>query len=76
MMTPFRSLFLFLCAAFLGLVALPKGFADDESPLAGLTWRNIGPAFMSGRIADIAWHPQDLSVWYVAVGSGGVWADG
>ena len=27
---------------------------------------------MSGRVADIAWH-QDLSVWYVAVGSGGVW---
>ena len=73
MMIPFRSLFLFFCAAFLGLVAAAKGVADDESALAGLTWRNIGPAFMSGRIADIAWHPQDLSVWYVAVGSGGVW---
>jgi photosystem II stability/assembly factor-like uncharacterized protein len=28
---------------------------------------------MSGRIADIAVHPEDYSVWYVAVGSGGVW---
>ena len=53
---PFRPLFLFLLAT-LGLVAVPKGVADDESALAGLTWRNIGPAFMSGRIADIAWHP-------------------
>ncbi|MCB0639088.1 MAG: glycosyl hydrolase, partial [Lewinella sp.] len=40
---------------------------------AGLEWRNIGPAFMSGRIADIAINPQDDNVWYVAVGSGGVW---
>jgi len=39
----------------------------------GLELRNIGPAFMSGRIADIIIHPEDESVWYVAVGSGGVW---
>ena len=37
------------------------------------SFRNIGPAFMSGRIADIAIDPTDESVWYVAVGSGGVW---
>jgi photosystem II stability/assembly factor-like uncharacterized protein len=28
---------------------------------------------MSGRIADIAIHPDNQSIWYVAVGSGGVW---
>ncbi|MDH3253744.1 MAG: glycosyl hydrolase [Acidobacteriota bacterium] len=39
----------------------------------GLELRGIGPALMSGRIADIAVHPHDQSVWYVAVGSGGVW---
>jgi len=39
----------------------------------GLKFRNIGPALTSGRIADIAIHPQDESTWYVAVGSGGVW---
>lgn len=36
-------------------------------------FRNIGPAFMSGRIADLAIHPTDESIWYVAVASGGVW---
>ena len=41
--------------------------------LAGLQLRNIGPALMSGRIADLAIHPDDSSTWYVAVGSGGVW---
>ena len=39
----------------------------------GLAFRNIGPAFMSGRIADIAIHPENRSHWYVGVGSGGVW---
>ena len=40
---------------------------------AGLKLRNIGPAMMSGRIADIAIHPKDQSKWYVAVGSGNLW---
>ncbi len=35
--------------------------------------RNVGPALQSGRIADIAIHPEDDNCWYVAVGSGGVW---
>ena len=39
----------------------------------GLKFRSIGPAFMSGRIADIAIHPEDDNVWYIGVGSGGVW---
>ncbi|NNJ87975.1 MAG: glycosyl hydrolase [Eudoraea sp.] len=46
---------------------------EDKLSLAGLQLRNVGPAFLSGRIADIAIHPDDSSVWYVAVGSGGVW---
>ncbi len=45
----------------------------SESTFQGLELRNIGPAFTSGRIADIAIHPEDESIWYVAVGSGGVW---
>ena len=44
-----------------------------DSTLAGLKFRSIGPAFMSGRIADIAIHPENENLWYIAVGSGGVW---
>jgi photosystem II stability/assembly factor-like uncharacterized protein len=40
---------------------------------AGLKFRNVGPAIMSGRISDIAIHPRLRNVWYVAAGSGGVW---
>jgi len=62
-------------------LALPIAAADEENTdtgmtaksLAGLKFRSIGPALMSGRIADIAIHPSDPSIWYVAVGSGGVW---
>jgi len=45
----------------------------DEISLDAFKMRNIGPAFLSGRIADIVFDPQDDNVWYVGVGSGGVW---
>ena len=44
-----------------------------SSQLSGLEFRSIGPAFMSGRIADIAINSEYENEWYVAVGSGGVW---
>lgn len=53
-----------------------EGRGDGEAavePFEGLRLRSIGPAFMSGRISDIAVDPGDPSRWYVAAGSGGVW---
>ena len=55
-----------------------EGADDDGSPFQaktfkGLKLRSIGPALMSGRIADIAVHPQRQSTWYVAAGSGNLW---
>ncbi len=44
-----------------------------QSALSGLRLREIGPALVGGRIADIVVDPTDPSTWYVAVGSGGVW---
>jgi len=46
-------------------------WADDN--FTGLQFRSIGPALMSGRISDIAVHPEDDNIWYLTVGSGGVW---
>jgi photosystem II stability/assembly factor-like uncharacterized protein len=68
----------------IGLLALTVTFAAkaqeeektspwDAKNFEGLKMRGIGPAFMAGRIADIAIHPRDENTWYVAVGSGGVW---
>jgi photosystem II stability/assembly factor-like uncharacterized protein len=46
---------------------------DIGKAIGGLSFRNIGPAFMSGRIVDIAVDPTRPSTWYLATGSGGVW---
>ncbi|MDX2000431.1 MAG: glycosyl hydrolase [Thermoanaerobaculia bacterium] len=40
---------------------------------SGLAFRNIGPALTSGRLVDIAVHPEDPKIWYVAAASGGLW---
>ncbi len=66
----FSSIFLLFVLAF-----SPQSQAQekDDNPYSGLKFRNIGPALTSGRIADIAIHPENENVWYVAVGSGGVW---
>lgn len=55
--------------------ATPKAEADspiDTSLFGALKLRSIGPAFMSGRIGDLAIDPQNPNTWYVAVASGNV----
>ena len=49
-------------------------FAEEEndspmksSTFSGLEMRSIGPALMSGRIADIVLHPEDPSTWITRV---------
>ena len=67
--------------ALLGIAIFASAFAQEEeatpgfneATFTGLAMRSIGPAFMSGRIADIVIDPNDPSTWYVGVGSGGVW---
>ena len=46
---------------------------EIAAAVSGLRFREIGPAVMGGRIADIKVHPTESSTWYVAVGSGGLW---
>lgn len=55
------------------VVGIAKAQEKSKNPFDGLAFRNIGPAMTSGRIADIAIHPENENIWYVAVGSGGVW---
>ena len=54
-------------------VAAQTETTDIAKAVSGLKLRGIGPAFMGGRIADIAVSPTNKSTWYVAVGSGGLW---
>jgi photosystem II stability/assembly factor-like uncharacterized protein len=79
---PLRGLSLLFCLSL--SIAVPgdasvadQGDSESSRIIAenfeGLEWRGIGPALMSGRIADIAIDPRDQSTWYVAVGSGNLW---
>ncbi|MBU0640882.1 MAG: glycosyl hydrolase [Planctomycetes bacterium] len=56
----------------------PTDEEEDKGPMsagtfAGLKLRSIGPALMSGRVADFAVDPQNRRHYFVAVASGGVW---
>ncbi len=53
--------------------ASPPAPRLSSDTLAGLAFRSIGPGLMSGRISDLAIHPANRALWYVAAGSGGVW---
>lgn len=55
------------------LLALPVAAQDKPETLPGFKLRNVGPAFVSGRITDIAVDPRHENTWYVGVASGGVW---
>jgi photosystem II stability/assembly factor-like uncharacterized protein len=59
------------------LTVLGQGTNKDsllsDKTFSGIKLRSIGPAMMSGRIADIAIDPGNPNKWIVAVGSGGVW---
>jgi len=48
----------------------PGGFA---SAVRAMRLRSIGPAVISGRISDVAVHPTNRNIWYVATASGGLW---
>lgn len=72
--------FITIVAFLFGLVATPVQAAKKDASqkmteklFSAMKLRNIGPAYMSGRIADIEIDPKNPSIWYVAVGSGGVW---
>jgi len=67
------SLFVLLTAQFTFGQSKKDEKPNLSSTLEGFKFRSIGPAFMSGRIADIAIDPKNENTWYVAVGSGGVW---
>lgn len=82
--TKLKIILMSLC--LVGLLAIPvhvtakkkdepkkeEGSVKSEI-LSGLKFRNIGPAYASGRIADFAVNPENPSEFYVGVASGNIW---
>ncbi|MEM7414740.1 MAG: hypothetical protein AAF389_04525 [Gemmatimonadota bacterium] len=62
-----------LAATALGFVPVVAHAQDLESTLSSLTYREIGPALMGGRISDLAVVESKPQHFFVATGSGGLW---
>ena len=63
-----------ICALLMLLLGVDTLCQDrTEQVISDIAFRNIGPAYMSGRISDVVKDPTDPSTWYVAVASGNVW---
>src|SRR5690242_13197058 len=64
-------------AAIAASLALGSQLLAQGAPIATqfdkLHFRSIGPAIMSGRIADLAVYEKNTSIWYVGTAHGGVW---
>jgi photosystem II stability/assembly factor-like uncharacterized protein len=48
-------------------------FGLDPALVRDLSWRNVGPAIMGGRIDDVAVVESDPDIIYIGAASGGVW---
>ena len=76
-----RHLRLFLAGvvsvAVVGLAPIVRGQQGSGLPIAqqfdSLHYRSIGPASMSGRIADFAVYEANTAIFWVATSHGGVW---
>ena len=71
-----RNAITVLCVQLITLSFAQSNFEKHkwlDSIITSVTFRSIGPAFMSGRVSDIAIHPNNPNIWYVAHGSSGVW---
>src|SRR5688572_1126733 len=66
---------LVLGVAFAGPIRghLAAQAAAPADPLDSLHFRSIGPATMSGRIADVAVYEPNPAIYYVGTAHGGVW---
>ncbi|WP_396210952.1 WD40/YVTN/BNR-like repeat-containing protein [Flavobacterium sp.] len=67
--------------ALIGLVSFQANAQDDivlkgKELFGDIKARQIGPAIMSGRIADIAQHPTNNQIIYIGAAGGGVWKSG
>jgi photosystem II stability/assembly factor-like uncharacterized protein len=80
-LSPFFVVVFFMCAGFLHAFSAEASSnlkSDNDANLnsslfKNLSWRNIGPANMVGRVSDVEGVPGDPNVVYVGSASGGVW---
>ncbi|NNF26230.1 MAG: hypothetical protein HKN73_03275, partial [Gemmatimonadetes bacterium] len=63
-----------LLFAVIGVAPAAAQSPDElEASLASMSWRNIGPVNMGGRVTAVAGIPGDRDVFWVGAADGGVW---
>jgi photosystem II stability/assembly factor-like uncharacterized protein len=62
-----------LCAPVAASAQNAMAAAPGTPPFDKLHFRSIGPATMSGRVADLAIYEANPAIWYVGTAHGGVW---
>jgi photosystem II stability/assembly factor-like uncharacterized protein len=73
-----RLTFVLAAAACIAAVVVPSGQTSGNDRLTasvfdGLKLRGIGPALVTGRVADFAVDPKNTNIYYVATAAGGAW---
>ena len=70
-----KAVHIFLFATLLGAISAEgtRAQTDLETAVSHLQFREIGPALMGGRIADLAVVEAKPQVFYIGTASGGVW---
>ncbi|NPA68377.1 MAG: glycosyl hydrolase [Chlorobi bacterium] len=66
-----KAVILFLFLSFFALSQ--ENISLNSKTFSAFKFRSIGPAYASGRIADIEVNPQNHSEFYIAAAAGGVW---
>jgi photosystem II stability/assembly factor-like uncharacterized protein len=73
MRRPISLLMLAAIAAIAAFAAFPLTAQVDPDLLAGISARSIGPAAMSGRVADVTGVESNPDILYAGAAAGGVW---
>ena len=60
---PVKTSILLFC--LVGMIIPTKSQELTAETFDGLKFRSLGPAFTSGRIADIAVHPENENIWSI-----------
>jgi photosystem II stability/assembly factor-like uncharacterized protein len=68
-----KNTVLFCATLLINILPAFAASTEDAHPATSLGFREIGPAYPSGRISEFAVHPKSSAHWIVATSSGGLW---
>ena len=54
-------------------VQLAQAQTIDSATIAGMRWRNVGPANFMGRLSDVVGIPGPSKTVFIAAAAGGIW---